>query len=592
MNELLNTLPYIPCLAFAMTYLLHSSVWLLLVALLVKAPFFQTTLLKNYLWKAALIGGLATSVFTLFYGDAFYTITLAESNAKKEVLVENVSAVERPLFATIEEADIALVAAPVEIINTSAKPVICEKTVWADYLPMLLIFWLMGSLFLFFKMLGEHWCFFQKISPRAVVEDQNILKVFKKVQEKSKLHQVIKLTQSASLDSPILIRNREICLPEQAILEMDISQLEAMLAHELAHIARKDYYWTCGLALLEILFFFQPLYRWAKREINNSNELLCDTWAAQVTGNNLALAQCLLTVASWIKERPKNYALVAGMSLKKSELSNRVQSLIQFSNGTDSRFNLAKTGVLFVSLLIPILLVLPAFSFTELIESKVCPLKVEEEKTSASAIESTETTKNLPKACAGLSAAEGWQKHLGVSESYYNLLSEEKQECANLLVAVKANDLRKVERLLATSDANCMLCYSQSPKTPINAAARNNNIKIVKLLLESGADLYKKSHTDEGALLATAQNGNISLMQVLAAHGADFNYEFEGFGTALTTAIEHNQYEMARYLLSNGANLLQPLKNGKTALDYAQEKGGKIGTLALRYRATDLARNL
>lgn len=572
MNELLNTLPYIPCLAFAMTYLLHSSVWILIVAFLVKAPFFQTTVLKNYLWKAALIGGLVTSIFTVFYGNAFYTITLAESNVKEATLVGNTT--ERAPIAALIEVDMPLAAVPLVLAEPLAKRVVCEETVWANYLPLLLIFWLIGSLFLFFKMLGEHWLFFQKISPRVAVEDPEVIKIFQHIQQKTKLLQAIKLTQSASLDSPILIRNKEICLPEQAVLEMEVPQLEAMLAHELAHIARKDYYWTCGLALLEMFFFFQPLYRWAKSEINNSNELLCDNWAARVTGNNLALAQCLLTVATWIKERPKNYALVAGMSLKKSELSNRVQSLIQCSNGTDSRFNLAKTGVLFTSLLAAILLVLPAFCFTELIESKVCT-KLQKEA-SISAIEK----EVLPIECAELSQSEAWGKYLGLSEGMFNSLPEEKQRCANLLLAVKANDIQEVEQLLATSNVNCMLCNTQSPKVPINAAARNNNIKMAELLLYSGADLYKKSITDEGALIAAAQNGNVAFMELLATYGADFNHEFKGFGTALTAAIEHDQYDMARYLLSNGANLMKPLENGKTALDYAQEKGGKIGTLA------------
>jgi len=62
--------------AFALTYLLHSSTWILLVLCLVKIPIFNTPLLKNYLWKGALIGGLCTSLLIHFSGNSLLEIQL------------------------------------------------------------------------------------------------------------------------------------------------------------------------------------------------------------------------------------------------------------------------------------------------------------------------------------------------------------------------------------------------------------------------------------------------------------------------------------------------------------------------------------
>ena len=64
--------------AFALTYLLHSSTWILLVLCLVKIPFFNTPLLKNYLWKGALIGGLLTSMLIHFSGNSLLEIHLGK----------------------------------------------------------------------------------------------------------------------------------------------------------------------------------------------------------------------------------------------------------------------------------------------------------------------------------------------------------------------------------------------------------------------------------------------------------------------------------------------------------------------------------
>ena len=61
MLSLLDTL-YTP-FAFALTYLFHSTVWILLVAVIVKLPIFQSIALRNLRWKFALIGGIMTSCF-------------------------------------------------------------------------------------------------------------------------------------------------------------------------------------------------------------------------------------------------------------------------------------------------------------------------------------------------------------------------------------------------------------------------------------------------------------------------------------------------------------------------------------------------
>ena len=96
------------------------------------------------------------------------------------------------------------------------------------------------------------------------------------------------------MESPILIKNQEICLPEKALSKLNAPQIEAMLAHEMAHVVRKDYYWNCFFLALDTLLFFQPLHRLAIKEIQTTNELLCDEWAAKIIGNNLALAQCFI----------------------------------------------------------------------------------------------------------------------------------------------------------------------------------------------------------------------------------------------------------------------------------------------------------
>lgn len=581
MNELLNHLPYSSLVAFAMTYLLHSTVWILIVALLVKTPIFQSPLLKNYLWKAALIGGLTTSVFASFYGTDCFAIPIESQPIVPVVVAEQKidnSVPASSVFIDHKEAIIpSQVSTPPSILAANSS----TNYSWF-FLPLLLLVWLMGSLVLVVRFVGEHWVYFKKISPRKEVQNRETLAVFKDIQQKLNLSRPINLTQSAILNSPILIQNQEICLPEKAVINLQGAQLEAMLAHEFAHIARKDYYWTCLIAIIDILFFFQPLHRMVKQEINNTNELLCDAWAAKMTGNNLALAECLLTVASWIKERPHNYALVAGMSLKKSELSNRVQSLIQFSNPANLRFSKMKTGLLFMALLAFGIFSLPAIAFTNLLACEelrppepglhnvVAFTVIPEEKTATPTPEPKEVkiVETKKKVCKPLP--------FSIETNDFDKLSESKKQCAYLLEAIDQNNYAELKKLLVTYNPNCLYCGSEGKSAPINAAAANGNLKMVRLLIESGASLYRKSYLDEGALIAAARNGDLKMMDLFYEHGAYLDQEYEGFGTVLTNAIQYDQLEMVRYLLAKNADPYKQIASGKSAVDFAKTKGGKM----------------
>ena len=66
----------------------------------------------------------------------------------------------------------------------------------------------------------------------------------------------------------------EICLPQQALTQLDAEQQAALLAHELAHVARRDPLWLLLSGALECLFFFQPLIRVASRRMQDCAEYL------------------------------------------------------------------------------------------------------------------------------------------------------------------------------------------------------------------------------------------------------------------------------------------------------------------------------
>ena len=92
----------------------------------------------------------------------------------------------------------------------------------------------------------------------------------------------------------------EICVPPRALAGLTDEQQEGMLAHELAHLARRDPLLArrsgrCSTCV----FFFQPLNWVARRRLREISEMLSDEWAVARTGRPLSLAGCLAEVAGW-----------------------------------------------------------------------------------------------------------------------------------------------------------------------------------------------------------------------------------------------------------------------------------------------------
>ncbi len=122
-----------------------------------------------------------------------------------------------------------------------------------------------------------------------------------------------------------------VCLPERVESELDQGEQRALLAHELAHVARGDSRWLLGLGVLEAVFFFQPLQRWARRELAHLFELGSDELAGRVTRDRLALASCLARVADWVASRratPMALGMVGMAEHCRSRLGQRLERLL------------------------------------------------------------------------------------------------------------------------------------------------------------------------------------------------------------------------------------------------------------------------
>ncbi len=144
------------------------------------------------------------------------------------------------------------------------------------------------------------------------------------------LRRAIRIEVTAQGSSPYAtgVLFPRIIVPKRAIAELDALSMQAMLAHEIGHVARFDPLWTAAARSVAALFFFQPLNWLLVKRLDECAEYCCDEFAVDVTGNEVALARCLTTVAEWIIGGPTSVRAACPMAHRNSPLASRVNRIL------------------------------------------------------------------------------------------------------------------------------------------------------------------------------------------------------------------------------------------------------------------------
>ena len=170
----------------------------------------------------------------------------------------------------------------------------------------------------------------QRLGDREPVTDPRASHALAALSRRASLAPAPRLTESDSLGSAIALgvgTGREICVPVRALHELDGEELRALLGHEVAHHLRGDPIRLAILNVLQAVFFFQPLFRLAVREVRLAAEELCDDWAASQVDDRIAMANCLAEVAGWVVPRDRRTP-VPCIGRRRSQLERRVRRLM------------------------------------------------------------------------------------------------------------------------------------------------------------------------------------------------------------------------------------------------------------------------
>lgn len=109
------------------------------------------------------------------------------------------------------------------------------------------------------------------------------------------LRRRVNLRLLADLAGPIALGTLRPCvlLPAALLSRLPVDLLEALLAHELAHIRRWDYLANLLQSAVEALLFFHPVVWWLSARMRAERELVADEISAELIGDSRRLALAL-----------------------------------------------------------------------------------------------------------------------------------------------------------------------------------------------------------------------------------------------------------------------------------------------------------
>jgi len=196
-------------------------------------------------------------------------------------------------------------------------------------LPWVVCGWLIGVIILSLRLLGG-WARVQYLKRRFVepVADR-WERALAELVERLKVGQKVRLVQSALAQVPTVIGwlRPVILLPASALTGLKPQEIEALIAHELAHIRRYDYLVNLFQTVIETVLFYHPAVWWVSHRIRVERENCCDDLAVAACGDVFTYARALTDMEE-IRSAPLPRL---AMAWKGGSLMNRIRRLLGLS---------------------------------------------------------------------------------------------------------------------------------------------------------------------------------------------------------------------------------------------------------------------
>lgn len=208
-----------------------------------------------------------------------------------------------------------------------------------DYNFIIVNAWLLGSILFLLRFLGGY-LYLRHIVKNALPGADRLMTVLKRINKKYRINRIIRIKESSSITTPMVVGYIKpvILFPVGLALQLSVSEVEAIIAHELAHIKRHDYLLNIVQLIAESIFYYHPAMWYMSSQVRTERENCCDDMAIKVTNSSMSYARTLIKLQEY---NMKNIQPALAMASNKRAFSDRIHRIIgagSISNYTRDKF--------------------------------------------------------------------------------------------------------------------------------------------------------------------------------------------------------------------------------------------------------------
>lgn len=303
--------------------------------------------LLHFLWQGTLVGVLtAIALAVLRKGAADVRYVVATIGLSLMITLPTVTAVQFWRSATPASWGGLIDEARAPVMTSTAPPGMAsrDRTIGETvpsgsrrpdsirvetWLPVLVLAWLTGVVVLSLRLMSG-WLWVQRLkshgtSPAA----DGWHRLVHRLSRRLHIGRHVRLLESTIVDVPTVIGwiKPVILMPASALAGLNPHQLEAILAHELAHIRRHDYLVNLLQTVVETLLFYHPAVWWLSHRIRAERENCCDDLAVSLCGDPYTYVQALADLEE-LRAPGRPFAMAASGG----SLADRVRRLLGAPN--------------------------------------------------------------------------------------------------------------------------------------------------------------------------------------------------------------------------------------------------------------------
>jgi beta-lactamase regulating signal transducer with metallopeptidase domain len=204
----------------------------------------------------------------------------------------------------------------------------------APWLPWIVAVWISGVILLSIRWFGA-WTYLRRLRrPVSLPIPPEWQRTLEDLKRRAAVSAPVRLCVSGLTQVPCVLGwlRPIIFMPAAAVTGLDQQALEALLAHELAHIRRHDYLVNLLQTVADTLLFYHPAVWWVSSEIRIERENCCDDIAAEICGDRLSYARTLVNL-----EQTRAGSAAFALSAGGGSLMHRIQRLLQGAGTMERR---------------------------------------------------------------------------------------------------------------------------------------------------------------------------------------------------------------------------------------------------------------